>query len=248
MILAVLSNLKDFMVLCSFARSRLLQKLRLQQSLLSGRALLLWQVFAAGSCSMLDPEGSVEHKPSSSFPKVFLIPLAMLLAITALLLLAFSATQQKETDFYTFKVVNIRGKLVSLEKYRGSVSARSLHVCGNQGGWRDWTLTRCTQIDLHWSGALPVLALISFHRSLHSLNKASAGLTSVCQCSFCRLLPVYVADGMPVRLSFVQHDELHWIAAIKLEACYLCTCYFWNLFLPFNCMSFSNFSLGFHSF
>uniref|UniRef100_A0A8B9TMH1 Glutathione peroxidase n=1 Tax=Anas platyrhynchos TaxID=8839 RepID=A0A8B9TMH1_ANAPL len=42
--------------------------------------------------------------------------------LSALLLLAFSATQQKETDFYTFKVVNIRGKLVSLEKYRGSVS------------------------------------------------------------------------------------------------------------------------------
>lgn len=92
---------------------------------------------------MLDPEGSVEHKPSSSFPKVFLIPVAMLLAIAALLLLAFSATQQKETDFYTFKVVNIRGKLVSLEKYRGSVSphgggqlsgasSQSLHVCGNQ--------------------------------------------------------------------------------------------------------------------
>lgn len=77
---------------------------------------------AARPCSMLDPEGSVEHKPSSSFPKVFLIPLAMLLAIAALLLLAFSATQQKEPDFYTFKVVNIRGKLVSLEKYRGSVS------------------------------------------------------------------------------------------------------------------------------
>lgn len=71
---------------------------------------------------MLDPEGSVEHQPSSSFPKVFLIPLAMLVAIAALLLLAFSATQQKEPDFYTFKVVNIRGKLVSLEKYRGSVS------------------------------------------------------------------------------------------------------------------------------
>lgn len=169
-----------------FARSRLLQKFRLQQSLLSGRALLLWQVFAARSCSMLDPEGSVEHKPSSSFPKVFLIPLAMLLAITALLLLAFSTTQQKETDFYTFKVVNIRGKLVSLEKYRGSVSARSSHVCGSQGGWRDWTLTRCMHRDLHlrllnWSGVLPVLALISLRRSLHSLNKAFAGLTSVCQ-------------------------------------------------------------------
>ncbi|XP_065698883.2 glutathione peroxidase 7 isoform X2 [Patagioenas fasciata] len=77
---------------------------------------------AAGRCSMLDPEGSVEHQPSSAFPKVFLIPLAMLLAIAAFLLLAFSATQQKEPDFYTFKVVNIRGKLVSLEKYRGSVS------------------------------------------------------------------------------------------------------------------------------
>ncbi|XP_064928231.1 glutathione peroxidase 7 isoform X2 [Columba livia] len=77
---------------------------------------------AAGRCSMLDPEGSVEHQPSSAFPKVFLIPLAMLLVIAAFLLLAFSATQQKEPDFYTFKVVNIRGKLVSLEKYRGSVS------------------------------------------------------------------------------------------------------------------------------
>ncbi|KAJ7405372.1 Glutathione peroxidase 7 [Willisornis vidua] len=71
---------------------------------------------------MLDPEGSVEHQPSPSFPKVLLIPLAMLLAIAALLLLAFSASRQKEPDFYTFKVVNIRGKLVSLEKYRGSVS------------------------------------------------------------------------------------------------------------------------------
>ncbi|XP_028938867.1 glutathione peroxidase 7 [Ornithorhynchus anatinus] len=29
---------------------------------------------------------------------------------------------QREPDFYSFKVVNIRGKLVSLEKYRGSVS------------------------------------------------------------------------------------------------------------------------------
>ncbi|XP_006126457.1 glutathione peroxidase 7 [Pelodiscus sinensis] len=69
---------------------------------------------------MLDPEGSVEHKASSS--KVFLIPLAMFLALATLLFLAFATSQQKETDFYTFKVVNIRGKLVSLEKYRGSVS------------------------------------------------------------------------------------------------------------------------------
>ncbi|KAM7161818.1 glutathione peroxidase 7 [Macrochelys suwanniensis] len=75
------------------------------------------------SCSMLDPEGSVEHRASSSsFSRVFLVPLAMLLAVAALLFLAFAASQQKENDFYTFKVINIRGKLVSLEKYRGSVS------------------------------------------------------------------------------------------------------------------------------
>ncbi|XP_053098719.1 glutathione peroxidase 7 [Hemicordylus capensis] len=74
-------------------------------------------------CSMLDPEGSVEQqKVNSSFSKVFLIPLVMLIAVGALLLLAFSASVQKEDDFYSFKVVNIRGKLVSLEKYRGSVS------------------------------------------------------------------------------------------------------------------------------
>ncbi|CAI9564455.1 unnamed protein product [Staurois parvus] len=41
-------------------------------------------------------------------------------AVLFLLLLANSL--QKEQDFYTFKVVNIRGKLVSLDKYRGSVS------------------------------------------------------------------------------------------------------------------------------
>ncbi|XP_060087810.1 glutathione peroxidase 7 [Heteronotia binoei] len=73
---------------------------------------------------MLDPEGSAEreHKVNSSFCKVFLILVTMLIVLVAWLLLAFSATEQKETNFYSFKVVNIRGKLVSLEKYRGSVS------------------------------------------------------------------------------------------------------------------------------
>ncbi|XP_018407974.1 PREDICTED: glutathione peroxidase 7 [Nanorana parkeri] len=43
----------------------------------------------------------------------------------AVLLLFFcflAPSLQKDRDFYTFKLVNIRGKLVSLEKYRGSVS------------------------------------------------------------------------------------------------------------------------------
>ncbi|XP_070104062.1 glutathione peroxidase 7 isoform X2 [Equus przewalskii] len=42
--------------------------------------------------------------------------------VAAWLLLAVAAGAQREQDFYDFKAVNIRGKLVSLEKYRGSVS------------------------------------------------------------------------------------------------------------------------------
>lgn len=75
-------------------------------------------------CSMLDLEDSAEHKIGSSFPKFFLLPLAMLIVVGALLFLVFSASEQKENNFYSFKVVNIRGKLVSLDKYRGSVSLR----------------------------------------------------------------------------------------------------------------------------
>uniref|UniRef100_A0A667I4G3 Glutathione peroxidase n=1 Tax=Lynx canadensis TaxID=61383 RepID=A0A667I4G3_LYNCA len=42
--------------------------------------------------------------------------------VLAWLLLSAAACAQREQDFYDFKAVNIRGKLVSLEKYRGSVS------------------------------------------------------------------------------------------------------------------------------
>lgn len=44
--------------------------------------------------------------------------------VAAWLLLSAAAYAQREQDFYDFKAVNIRGKLVSLEKYRGSVSVR----------------------------------------------------------------------------------------------------------------------------
>ncbi|KAM6173349.1 glutathione peroxidase 7 [Erethizon dorsatum] len=40
----------------------------------------------------------------------------------AWLLLWAAASAQRERDFYDFQAVNIRGKLVSLEKYRGAVS------------------------------------------------------------------------------------------------------------------------------
>lgn len=45
-------------------------------------------------------------------------------ALVAVLALVFVRTHAKQRDFYSFKVVNSRGKLVSLEKYRGSVSVR----------------------------------------------------------------------------------------------------------------------------
>ncbi|XP_048395529.1 glutathione peroxidase 7 isoform X1 [Stegostoma tigrinum] len=44
-----------------------------------------------------------------------------LAAIIALLLFVWP-TEEKNKDFYSFKSVNIRGKLISLEKYRGSIS------------------------------------------------------------------------------------------------------------------------------
>ncbi|XP_059197561.1 glutathione peroxidase 7 [Centropristis striata] len=49
-------------------------------------------------------------------------PVLLLLHHLLLLLLLTEFSESKNKDFYTFKVVNSRGKLVSLEKYRGSVS------------------------------------------------------------------------------------------------------------------------------
>ncbi|KAG5275778.1 hypothetical protein AALO_G00124460 [Alosa alosa] len=46
----------------------------------------------------------------------------MFLAALVFLPILSQLIDAKQKDFYTFKVVNIRGRLVSLEKYRGSVS------------------------------------------------------------------------------------------------------------------------------
>ncbi|KAJ3599761.1 hypothetical protein NHX12_033717 [Muraenolepis orangiensis] len=46
----------------------------------------------------------------------------MLLGVFTALIASLLLIEAKEKDFYTFKVVNSRGRLVSLEKYRGSVS------------------------------------------------------------------------------------------------------------------------------
>ncbi|KAF7696335.1 hypothetical protein HF521_006429 [Silurus meridionalis] len=44
----------------------------------------------------------------------------LILLWALVLLLLNHVVEAKQKDFYTFKVVNSRGKLVSLEKYRGS--------------------------------------------------------------------------------------------------------------------------------
>lgn len=49
----------------------------------------------------------------------------MSLGVFVVLVTLLSLTESKHKDLYTFKVVNSRGKLVSLEKYRGSVSLGS---------------------------------------------------------------------------------------------------------------------------
>ncbi|XP_064189769.1 glutathione peroxidase 7 [Anguilla rostrata] len=46
----------------------------------------------------------------------------MLFALLSFIPFLFSFAETKQKDFYTFKVVNSRGRLISLEKYRGSVS------------------------------------------------------------------------------------------------------------------------------
>ncbi|RVE73683.1 hypothetical protein OJAV_G00034100 [Oryzias javanicus] len=54
----------------------------------------------------------------------------MLSAALAVFVTLFSLVESKQKDFYTFKVVNSRGKLVSLEKYRGSMGLTHL-CCGS---------------------------------------------------------------------------------------------------------------------
>lgn len=51
----------------------------------------------------------------------------MLRSALAVFVTLFSLSESKQKDFYTFKVVNSRGKLVSLEKYRGSVSPNEIN-------------------------------------------------------------------------------------------------------------------------
>lgn len=79
----------------------------------------------------------------------------MLPGVLAVFLTFFSLAESKDKDFYTFKVVNSRGKLVSLEKYRGSVSlgviVRAGDLCMSVGG-----MNECCMFILSFSSSFPL--------------------------------------------------------------------------------------------
>lgn len=54
--------------------------------------------------------------------RIFVVFACMLLCLAALCFLQFTLFKPNNKDFYSFQVLNSRGKLVSLEKYRGKAS------------------------------------------------------------------------------------------------------------------------------
>ncbi|XP_072366983.1 glutathione peroxidase 7 isoform X2 [Scyliorhinus torazame] len=61
----------------------------------------------------------VASLPRLGFPLLFI---TMSLTASMLMLFLILPSEEKTKDFYSFQGVNIRGKRISLEKYRGSVS------------------------------------------------------------------------------------------------------------------------------
>ncbi|XP_072130756.1 glutathione peroxidase 7 [Mobula birostris] len=61
---------------------------------------------------------------AAALPKFSFLLLFATMFLTAAMVIFFLVlpSEEKNKDFYAFKTVNIRGKLISLEKYRGSVS------------------------------------------------------------------------------------------------------------------------------
>lgn len=108
-------------------------------------------------------------------------------ALTVLLTL-FSLTESKQKDFYTFKVVNSRGKLVSLEKYRGSVSL----------GPNSWILQPVSVICF-------TLTSLSACQPVACVNVACLFLTSptehfLCRCNNIVLLRIVACSGCTIAL------------------------------------------------
>ncbi|XP_067846299.1 glutathione peroxidase 7 [Heptranchias perlo] len=68
------------------------------------------------------PETAQKQPSTAAALLKLLLIIIMLLAVATALFFLVLPSEEKTNDFYSFRGVNIRGKLVSLEKYRGSVS------------------------------------------------------------------------------------------------------------------------------
>ncbi|XP_061228080.1 probable glutathione peroxidase 8 isoform X2 [Neopsephotus bourkii] len=66
------------------------------------------------------------HPLKYSVPKarVFVVFLSMVLCTAILCLLQFRFFNPKTKDFYSFEVKDSRGRIISLEKYRGKIPQR----------------------------------------------------------------------------------------------------------------------------
>lgn len=102
----------------------------------------------------------------------------MLPGSLAVLLTLFSLAESKNKDFYTFKVVNSRGKLVSLEKYRGSVSV-NVSVVGDSLTCRMWAgcMSECCMF------IPPFSPLVSSVDVITLVSVLARGVPSVSPCS-----------------------------------------------------------------
>ncbi|XP_078075346.1 putative glutathione peroxidase 8 isoform X2 [Mustelus asterias] len=63
-------------------------------------------------------------KPWTPKGRVFAVFTCMLLSLAALCFLQFKLFKPKNKDFYSFQVLSSKGKLISLEKYRGKILQR----------------------------------------------------------------------------------------------------------------------------
>ncbi|GCC26728.1 probable glutathione peroxidase 8-B [Chiloscyllium punctatum] len=61
-------------------------------------------------------------KTSTPKGRIFAVFTCMMVCLAALCFLQFKLSKPKNKDFYSFQVLNSKGKLVSLEKYRGKAS------------------------------------------------------------------------------------------------------------------------------
>lgn len=151
------------------------------------------------------------------------------------LILLSHLMEAKQKDFYTFKVVNSRGRLVSLEKYRGSVSRLALLLCGrtdsltngarsHDAGNRKQTVLSVDLFTLHHFSGFPEHARCWSARLLGS-NKVLTwkyyGLSS--SGAFFRAARAYVANLFSRAAARAWSRDMEFIHNVCTSTVSLCT-------------------------